>query len=69
MKMCLLLTAFIATLFAAGIAGSTSTTLAEANRATRCPHGGYCPPGTCAKFRSTKWACNTANCSAANCKR
>ena len=42
--------------------------------ATRvCPHGGYCPPGTCAQFNSGRtsgggsYACNVKNCSAANC--
>jgi hypothetical protein len=45
-----------------------------ANAARVCPHGGYCPPGTCAKFsggryfgHGASYACNVKNCSAANC--
>jgi hypothetical protein len=44
---------------------------AEARRP--CPHGGYCPPGTCVKFNPAavrlQYACNVKNCSAANCPR
>ena len=47
---------------------------APANAAMRrCPHGGYCPPGTCVKFNPAaarlQYACNVRNCSAANCPR
>jgi len=54
----------VATTLGAGI----DTTWAKALR--RCSYGGYCPPGTCEKFtpgRRVQWACNVANCSAANC--
>ena len=46
---------------------------ASAIAARVCPHGGYCPPGTCAQFNSGRirgggsYACNVKNCSAANC--
>jgi hypothetical protein len=52
---------------------AASPTFAQANGARNCPHGGYCPPGTCAKFNSGRergggsYACNVKNCSAANC--
>jgi hypothetical protein len=32
-----------------------------------CPHGGYCPPGSCAKFNGVRYACNVKNCSPKNC--
>ena len=38
-----------------------------------CPHGGYCPPGTCAgwqPYSRVQYVCNVANCRAsANCPR
>jgi hypothetical protein len=37
-----------------------------------CIRGGYCPTGTCVKynpFRRVQFACNVANCRAANCPR
>jgi hypothetical protein len=43
---------------------------ASAKAIRYCLHGGYCLPGTCIKFepaRRVQYACNVANCSAANC--
>jgi hypothetical protein len=37
-----------------------------------CIYGGYCPTGTCLKYnpiRRVQYACNVANCRAANCPR
>ena len=51
-----------------------NSSMAPANAAMRrCPHGGYCLPGTCVKFNPgaarLQYACNVKNCSAANCPR
>lgn len=47
-----------------------NTTPGAAKAMRRCPHGGYCLPGTCTQFNPgarVQYACNVANCSAANC--
>lgn len=66
LKYCALAGLTLAVVFCAAL----DTTWAKALR--RCSHGGYCPAGTCEKFnpaRRVQWACNVANCSAANCPR
>lgn len=66
MKYLLLAGLLFATLFFEVV----NTTPAQALR--YCPHGGYCAPGTCTKYepaRRVQYACNIANCRAANCPR
>jgi hypothetical protein len=59
-------------LLAAALAAATLIEVAgsvPAAAARYCPHGGYCPPGTCTKFNGGKYACHVKNCSANNCLR
>jgi hypothetical protein len=34
----------------------------------KCPHGGFCRPGTCAEWDHGSWACDVRNCKAENCR-
>ena len=67
MKYLILAGLILATMMAEAAAPTTAIA------ARVCPHGGYCPPGTCAQFNSGRtagggsYACNIKNCSAANC--
>jgi hypothetical protein len=57
--------------FATLVFGVVNTTSVEATP-RYCPNAGYCPPGTCMNFQPGvrgEYACNVANCSAANCRR
>ena len=59
-------------LFAMLVFEVVNTIPVEAKALRRCPHGGYCLPGTCTRFTPgdrVQYACNVANCSAANCGR
>jgi hypothetical protein len=58
-------------LFAALVFEVVNTTPVEAQWPD-CPHRGHCPPGTCMNYQPGihgEYACNVANCSAANCSR
>lgn len=62
-----LLAAVVAALF---VVQAVNASAAQAFR--YCIRGGYCPTGTCVKhnpFRRVQYACNVANCAAANCPR
>ncbi len=60
-------------LLAALLAAMVILQTVNASQARRyCVYGGYCPAGTCLKYnpiRRVQYACNVANCSAANCPR
>jgi hypothetical protein len=64
---CGLLAALVAAMF---VVQAVNASPAQAMR--YCPYGGYCRPGTCVKYqphRRVQYACNVANCTAANCSR
>ena len=52
----------------ASVALATVSEAACRGTAAAVKSGGYCPSGTCAQ-NGGKWACNTKNCSAKNCRK